>query len=207
MIDSVHEVADFVHVLPEHALVWILRERLFLTEALGMSDDAKKAARDRFLIDAREVAPFVLDVEPGAMRGLKRAQPGFSHVLHEIMAAQARFGEQAGVLSRDLEELKLLTERIETIRKILPDIRKLLELLVETELVMDDRRQQIVRVIARTIDNAFTLTKNGELLGVYEKTRSYRSAAAKKGVKTRQKRAALRAERQAETAEPKEGRA
>lgn len=172
-----------------------------------MSEEAKKSERDRFVIDAREVAPFVRDLPEGKMRGLKRAQEGFALVLKEIVDAQAKFGEKAGVMPRDVEELRLLTQRIEIIRKHLPQVQKLLELLVETELVMDDRRQQIVRVIAKTIDNAATLAKGGELLAVYENTRRYRSAAAKKGVKTRQKRAALRAEKEAKAAEQKERRA
>lgn len=163
-----------------------------------MSEDAKKTGPSPFVIDARDVASFLVDLPRGATRGMKRAQEGFDLVLLEIFANQPKLGETIGILSRDVEELRLLTARLELIAKHLPNLRKLLELMVETELVLDNRRQQLVRTIAKTVDNAAYLNKSDSISARYEETRNYRSAPAKKGVKTRQRRAALAAQRKAE---------
>lgn len=160
-------------------------------EAVAMVKDALRISEDRLVIDARELAPFLQDLEPNATRGMHREREGFDLVLKEIFDLQETFGEPAGVLLRDVEELRLLTKRIELIREHMPRVRKLLELMVETELVFDNRRQQIVRTIARTIDNAAYLSKNAELRAAYGNTRDYRSAPGKKAVKTRQRRAAV----------------
>lgn len=181
----------FVECLADSVFVTYLHALVFLGEARDMLEDAKRIPEDRLVIDARELAPFLRDLEAKATRGMHRAREGFHLVLKEIFDLQAKIGGPAGILSRDVEELRLLTKQIELIRKHMPRVRKLLELMVETELVLDNRRQQIVRTIARTIDNAAYLTKDGTLLGAYATTRSYRSAPGKKAVKTRQRRAAL----------------
>lgn len=187
----------FVEWLVDSIVVTNLHALVFLGEALGMLEDAKRIPEDRLVIDARELSPFLQDLPPNATRGMHRAREGFDGVLLEIFDLQEKIGGPAGVLSRDVEELRLLTERLELIRKHMPGVRKLLELMVETELVLDNRRQQIVRMIARTIDNAAYLSKDDTLLGGYENTRRYRSAPGKKAVKTRQRRAALAKEAEA----------
>jgi hypothetical protein len=53
--------------------------------------------------------------------------------------------------------------------------------------VLDDQRQKLIFNIAQSVDRRGKATPS--LLGTYALTREYRSAAAKKAVKTRQKNA------------------
>lgn len=63
-------------------------------------------------------------------------------------------------------------------------------MLVETEALMDGRRQEIVRNVAKGVDSRVATTKDPLLIAKYEQTRKYRSAAANTAAKTRQKKVA-----------------
>jgi hypothetical protein len=70
----------------------------------------------------------------------------------------------------------------------LPALLKAVEVLTETRYLLDDKRQHIVLDAAQAVDRR--AKSNPDLVAKYEKTRAYRSAVAKKAVKTKEKNAA-----------------
>jgi hypothetical protein len=58
-------------------------------------------------------------------------------------------------------------------------------MLTETRYVLDDKRQRIILDAAQAVDRR--AKKSDDLFARYQKTREYRSAIAKKGLKTREK--------------------
>lgn len=159
-----------------------------------MSHEIKRPERGDLLIDARPMGDFLLDAPPGTLIGIRRAQDGFDDVVDEIVTHQPTFGEQAGILQSEVDELCLLKGRIALISQFRPALEKLLEMMNETEAVLDNRCQEIVRNVAKTVDARVATTKDDSLFAHYELTRKYRSAPAKKAVKTRRKKAAAQNE-------------
>lgn len=156
-----------------------------------MTHDVKRPERESLVIDLRVLADFLIDAAPRQLVGIKRAQPGYEEVLREIYENQATYGEMAGILPSEVEELRLLNARIALIRQHVPPLRKLLEMMLETEAILDNRCQEIVRNIAKNIDARSATLKNEVLLAKYELTRKYRSAVATKAAKTRKKKLAV----------------
>lgn len=162
-----------------------------------MTERLKRPEMRTLIIDARALAGILVDAEPGTMRGLKRAQAGFDRVLKEITDNQANVGPEVGVLQSQVDELNQLTEKIALIDVYLPAAQKLVEMMLETQAIYDHRRHEIISAVAKVVDTQSVALKRDEYRAHYAETRDYRSAIAKKGVKTRQKNAA------AATAQPK----
>lgn len=152
-----------------------------------MSDEVKRPDQASLVIDARPLSDFLIDAAPGQLVGIRRAQPGFDAVVREIYENQATYGEKAGILPSEIDELRLLTDRLALLRQHLPKAQKLVEMMLETEALLDNRCQEIVRNIAKSVDVRATALKDEVLYAKYELTRKYRSAAAQKAVKTRKK--------------------
>jgi len=99
-----------------------------------------------------------------------------------------------------VDELLKLNKKIDLIASYIPAVKKLYELLMESQSYLDNRRHEIIRVIAKTVEAQAEAMKDDSLLGKYEQTRRYRSATAIKAARTRKKKAAA-ASASMETAE------
>jgi len=165
-----------------------------------MSEQPKKPEPGALLIDARPLEDILLDFESGTTRGVTRAQPGFEEAVQEIVTNQPKIGVNIGILQSQVDELLALNEKIALIASYIPAVKKLLEMLTETQSLLDNRRHEIIRVIVKTVEAQAVAMKDESLLGKYERTRKYRSAPALKAVKTRKKKAAAKST-QADAAE------
>ena len=63
---------------------------------------------------------------------------------------------------------------------------KLLEMINETEALLEDKRETLIRSVAASVDAKAKLVGE-ELLAKYEHTRAYRSAVGTKAAKTRKR--------------------
>lgn len=149
-----------------------------------------KVPRHSLILDASTLADIVVDLEPGAMQGMRTEQKGFDDVVIEIVSNQEALGENSGVLNSDVRRLHRLNHDIARIDEILPAVVKLHELLTETRASVDDERQRLVRSVAVVVEARAKSTRDTSLLARYQKTREYRSAAGVKAAKTRIKNAA-----------------
>lgn len=154
-----------------------------------MADINEPVAIGALAVDCTTLKAFLVDLPPGARRGLRAEQDGFGDVIAEILSNQVEIGDKAGVTKNDIEELSLANERIAQIDVHLPAVRKLLEILEETRAKIDDQRQRQINAIAGAVEGRAKALSDPTLLAKYEKTRTYRSAVALKGAKTRKKNA------------------
>ena len=153
-----------------------------------MASDPKNPQVGDVVFNGSEFTPYLVDLAPGDLQGMRTAQPGFDDVLKEIITNQADWGESAGVTAADFAELSGMNARITRIDAFVRPVQKFLEMLIETRYQLEDRRQRIALNVAQSVDRRGV--RDPELVAKYEKTRVYRSASAKKAAKTRRNKAA-----------------
>lgn len=167
-----------------------------------MPDSIEPVAVGALSIDCSFLAPFVVDLPPGARRGLRSEQEGFAEVVNEILANQVKHGEEAGITKTDHDAFTIANERVAQIDAVLPAARKLVELLEETRAVLDDQRQRQAFAMAEVVEGRAKVKKSGQLLAKYEKTRAYRSAIGLKAARTRRRNAMAEQSPAAESTTP-----
>jgi hypothetical protein len=152
-----------------------------------MSNDPKRPDAGDLVVDATDLAGIIVDLPPGKRLGLRSTQPGFDGAIGEIRANQSTLGTRAGLRDEDVAAIEEdLAHRAE-IRARLPAMRKLVELMEETDAVVDDRLQRRVFTIAQTVESRARMLGDDELLARYAKTREYRSSIGNKAARTRQR--------------------
>lgn len=158
------------------------------TSRSDMTDSPKPPNRNDLFIDARAFESFLTDMPPDwERRGLLRRRSEFGEVWQEIQDHQASMGERAGITARDYQELCTAEEQFQQIAALLPAARKLLELLEENALRLDDRIQRMVKGLGAAIEIRADAMDDRELVARYEKTCAYRSATQVRGARTRQR--------------------
>ena len=154
-----------------------------------MPNPVLPVALDSLVVDCTPLASFIVDLARGARRGMQVEQEGFSEVIAEILTNQQKYGDKAGITATDFQAFKDANDHVAAIDIHLPALRKLVELLEETRANEDDKRQRQASGFAVSLERRFATTKDAEMLAKYERTRTYRSAIAVKGAKTRAKNA------------------
>jgi hypothetical protein len=148
------------------------------------------------LIDISTVASRLLELTSRV--GLQATQEGYSEAAQEIRDNQEQWGVKSGVSAEDLVTLQNCDDLIADVDIFLPAIGHLYERLLDTRHGADDQRHRTISTIAQAVDRRSRHAP--ELLAKYEKTRTYRSATAKKALRTRR-----RNESEAETGGKTEG--
>jgi hypothetical protein len=152
-----------------------------------MSSDPKRPDVGDLVVDATDLAGIIVDLPPGKRLGLRSTQPGFDGVVGEIRANQPILGAQAGLRDEDVAAIDADLAQKAEIQARLPAARKMVELLEETDAVLDDRLQRRVFSIAQAVESRAKMLGDDELLARYAKTREYRSAIGNKAARTRQR--------------------
>jgi len=152
----------------------------------GQPDPTRPRLGD-LVVDATELRPFLVDLPPGARQGMQTRRSGFDEAFAEVVANQPSIGPRAGVTEHDYETLIRAEEQLAEIDARLPAARKLVELLEETRATIHDRSHRLISAIASSVEGRASALGEPELLGRYEKTRTYRSASAAKGHRTRRR--------------------
>ena len=150
-----------------------------------MANDPRKPLFGELAVDATDLAPDLVDLPERGRIGMQREQPGCDVAEAEVHANQDKYGERAGITSLTAQEMRAARERINKIRERLHAARKLVEILEESEAFHDDRLQRLLYTAANTVEMQAKALGDPELLARYEQTRAYRSAVARKGVRTR----------------------
>jgi hypothetical protein len=148
--------------------------------------DPKNPIMGQLVFDGAEFT-YAVDLPPGACQGMLCTRDGYVDACAEIIANQPAWGAKAGIAAEEVTELTTANERIARIDTFLPAMMKAVEILTETRYMLDDRRQRIVMDAAQSVDRR--AAKQPDLVAKYENTRNYRSAIAKKGLKTKAKNA------------------
>lgn len=149
-----------------------------------MANDPKVPLIGELSVDATDI-PGLVDLPEGGRVGMRSEQPGYDVAEAEILANQEKFGERAGVTNLTAQEIQGTTETIKLIKTKLHAARKLVEILEESIAFHDDRRQRLVHSVAKSVEMHAVARNDDEILAKYEHTRTYRSAIARKAVRTR----------------------
>jgi len=141
-----------------------------------------------FAIDLTSLKPFLVDLPPGAMRGMRHEQEGWEDAEHEIANNQAKYGDRAGITATDFNRFVVLNDQYDQIRPQIPLLEKAEEILLESLSHIDNQRHKLVTQFADAAE-AHASAEGGDptLLTAYEKTIAYRAVIADKAAKTRKK--------------------
>ncbi|MFT3767012.1 MAG: hypothetical protein QM820_16060 [Minicystis sp.] len=154
-----------------------------------MAGDPKNPEIGEIHIDASVCAPFIVDLPPGGLSGLRVAHDGVDVVVAEIAAHQAAWGDKAGVTAGDFDQIMTSHDRVKLIDRFLPAMRKAVEVMEETRAKEVDARERGISSVAASVDVRARAPGNEVLLAKYEETRGYRSEIALRGAKTRKRNA------------------
>lgn len=155
-----------------------------------VNNEIQDIAPEMLVVDCRPIGSILVDLPAGAMVGLQAEHEGLDETLQEIVTNQSTIGERAGVTNSDIQDLKTINGYIDKIDEELPRARKIVELLEESRAKHDHDRHRLIAAIASMVETRARLLQDDSLLARYEKTRTYRSARAIKGAKTRKRNAA-----------------
>ena len=148
-----------------------------------MAGDPKNPVVGTFLFDGVEFSEYAVDLPPGGCQGMLPTREGFPEVCKELLAHQAEWGLKAGITEQELSDLVTSNDRVGRIDAFLPALVKAVEVLTETRYMLDDKRQRIALNAAQSIDRR--MKSCPDLLAKYQLTREYRSAIAKKALRTK----------------------
>lgn len=152
-----------------------------------MSDQMKTPKIGSLAVDCTDCADFMVDLDHGAMQGMRTEQQGFSDASAQVIANQAMLGQRAGISNAEIESLQTLSARIALLDKKRPALHKLVEMVDETRAALVNERERLLYAIAQAVEVKAKIKGNEDLLARYEVVRNYRSAAAYKAAKTRKK--------------------
>lgn len=141
-----------------------------------------------FEIDLNPCKPFLVDMAPGATKGMRTEQDGWTAARAEILANQPKLGGRAGITATDFNRFTALDAQIQQVEAQLPRVTKAVEVVRESLSHLDNQRHKLATQFANSAES-HSSAEGGDptLLTAYEKTIEYRGVVAAKGVKTRQK--------------------
>lgn len=139
-------------------------------------------------IDLLPYQSFLVDLPPGARRGMRTEQDGYEAVRQEIVDRQATYGDRAGITDEDYKRFVQFNDQYDLIVKELPKVEKAEEVVGESLAYADNLRHQLLTRFANSAEeHAQAAGGDPTLITAYEKCISYRSVIATKAVRTRQK--------------------
>lgn len=143
-----------------------------------------------FIINLENVRDNLIDLSPGALKGLRAEQEGFPGVLEELARSVPTQGEEAGISSRVHARVVESTRTIETLAVHERELAKALEVVRETRRKLEHDREHDIGLIVDVVMSTAQRTGDSALLAAFEQTIHYKRQIAAKGVQTRRKNAA-----------------
>lgn len=140
------------------------------------------------VLDLKHLDGVVVDLIPGAMRGLRREKDGIQKVIGEIQKAIPAHAVTLGVVGDTHDRVNTLTEQIEKIRQARVLIDKMAEVLEESEAYLEDEREGQIGLIVNAARQA-ARHKDPAVLAAFEETARYHGQIAARAHKTRRKNA------------------
>jgi len=146
--------------------------------------------------DLTAIALLLVDLAPGALRGLRREQPGIEGVISELEAGVPKLGAKAGISSDVYAEFEKKQIVIAQIREARLIFDKAAEVLAESEAYYEDQREIDITLMASAVRTA-ARRRDESLRAAFEKTLKYYGQIAAKAARTRRKNAKAEAEAEA----------
>lgn len=142
-------------------------------------------------IDLTGLAALLVDLAPGAMRGMRREQPGMDGVAAELAVSVPALGAKAAISPDVYANFKDTHGLLQQIRAARALVVKAAEVLEESEVYYEDQREGDISLIVAAVRTA-ARHKDASIQASFEKTLAYNAQIALKAAKTRQKKKADR---------------
>lgn len=166
-----------------------------------MSNVPTERYRGPFVIDLNHLSGILLDMARGAMRGLRREQPGIEGVIEELDKEIAKNGPAAGIAPSTYARFREATENLSKIRAVRGVVDKAAEVLRESEALYEHERENAISQMADAIRSTSKREGNIGITAPFEKLLRYNSQLAEKALKSRRRNAALAASQSGDQAE------
>jgi hypothetical protein len=150
-----------------------------------------------FIINLEDVAADLIDLQDGALKGLRAPQDGLAGALEELTRSVPARGEEAGVSNRVYARIVESTGKIDTLAQHERELEKATEVVRETRRKLEHDREHDIGMVVDVVKSTAQRTGDTALLAAFEHTIRYKSQIASKAAQTRRKNADARDEGEA----------
>lgn len=138
-------------------------------------------------IDLSDVKDDLVDLPPGAMRGIRAEQEGIDKVKAELSQSIPAHGDAADIPPQAYQRFLKRTALLAQLRVHEIELEKALEVCRETRAKTENDREDDISIIAQAAQKAADRQKDPGLAAPFEETIRYNSQIADKGAQTRKK--------------------
>jgi hypothetical protein len=145
-------------------------------------------------IDLSDVKDDLVDLAPGAMKGIRAEQDGLDKVKVELAQSMPAHGDAADIPPQAYQRFLKRTALLAQLRTHEIELEKALEICKETRAKTENDREDDISIIAQAAQKAAERQKDPGVAAPFEETIRYNSQIADKGAQTRKKNAEAKAE-------------
>lgn len=153
-----------------------------------MANDIFQLWQGPFVYNLQPLQGLLVDVVPGGTRGLCREKPGVGDVLVEITKSVPVHAVMLGIAPDTHTRINTLTDQIAQVRAARADLAKATEVLEETEVCLEDERENQIGTLVEAVRKA-ARRKDPSVLASFEATIRYHGQIATRANQTRRKNA------------------
>jgi hypothetical protein len=146
------------------------------------------------IIDLSDVKDDLVDLAPGAMKGIRAEQEGIDKVKAELAQSMPAHGDAADIPPQAYQRFLKRTALLAQLRVHEIALEKGLEVCRETRAKTENDREDDISIIAQTAQKTADRRKDPGLAAPFEETIRYNSQIADKGAQTRKKNAETKAD-------------
>ena len=150
------------------------------------------------VIDLSDVKDELVDLPPGARRGLRSEKPDINKVIAELALSMPANGDKANIPPQVYQRFLKDTADIGLLRKHQVEISKMLEICEETLAKKLNNREDDIGIMAKAAQDTARRSKDQGIAAPFEQTINYNAQIAEKAAQTRKKNAEAEAEQDAE---------
>jgi hypothetical protein len=136
-------------------------------------------------IDLQHLEGVVVDMADGATRGLRREKEGVEGTIKELGISVPAHGAAIGVATEVLGRIMTATERLAELRAAKLTLAKMLEVVEETEVCLEDEREGDIGLVVGSVRRVGG--RDPGVLVHFEQTIRYHGQIALRAAKTRRK--------------------
>lgn len=140
-------------------------------------------------IDLSDVKDDLVDLPPGAMRGIRTEQEGIEKVIAELAKAIPAHGDAAEIPPQVYQRFLKRTALLAKLRAHEIELEKALEVCRETRAKTENDREDDISVMARAPQEAARRAKDPGIAAPFQEIIAYNTRIAEKAAQTRRKNA------------------
>lgn len=146
------------------------------------------------IIDLSPVGNDLIDLPPGAMRGIRGEQEGIEKVNAELAIAIPGYGDAAEIPHQVYKRFQQRTSLLAQLRTHERELEKALEVCRETRAKTENDREDDISIIAKTVQDTARRLKDPGIAAPFQETIRYNGQIAEKAMQTRRKNAEPKAD-------------